>query len=535
VSSVPQRIPSLRCLASVLLASLAAAGCSRSEGRQDNVLRVAIEARVGAFDPRHSTDAASGRIGELVFSRLVKYDDKLEIVPDLAERWDVSDDGLVYRFYLREGVRFHDGSVLDARDVAYTFNSVLDPETKSSKREAYASSIERIEVEDPLTVVFYLKEPNAPFLSNLVFGILPDELAQDPDQDRMRTMPVGSGPFRVVENDNGERVRLAVFEDYFGGRAPLDGIELRFVQDPTIRVLEVKKGTRDFLQNDLNPELLPWLREEEGLKVEMKPGVNAAYLGMHMQHPALSKPLVRQAIAHAIDRETITKVILHQTGTPAHTIIGPANWSHNPNVRMPAYDPARARELLDQAGYPDPDGAGPRPRLSLSYKTSTDKLRLRIAELLRRNLADVGIAVSVQSYEFSTFLNDIKTGNFELYSLIWVGIADPDILYLILHSSMTPPNGLNRVYYENPEVDQLVQLGRVTIDQAERRAIYWKIQDLLAEDLPFVPLYFVNNYAVMRKDVHGFTLYPAGNYYSFAKVRMGEPEPDARASREPRR
>lgn len=506
----------------VLIAAVvvsAMTGCSRSSERRENVLRIAIEARPGTFDPRHSIDAASGRISELVFSRLVKYDPNLRIVPDLAERWDIEEGGRLYRFHLRDGVRFHDGSILDAEDVAFTFRSILDPATASPKRQTY-QFIDHIDVIDPRTIEFHLREPNAPFLTNMILGILPSEVANNPSL--AAPIPVGSGPFRMVQNENGTLIRLEAFSDSFDGRPPLDAIVFRYIFDGPMRVLELGKGSVDFLQNDITPEFIPALRKDEHLKVISAPGVNCSYIGMNLKTAALSKPLVREAVARAIDRDSIQAFILRDTATLADAILGPTVLGSDPALRAVEYDPAKSRSLLDQAGYPDPDGPGPLPRFSLRYKTSTDKMRLRIAEVFRRNLEEIGIRVQIQSLELGTLMSDIKTGNFDLYSLTWVGLAEPDGLFNIFHSSAVPPNGANRVYYSNPLVDRLLESGRVELDEAQRASMYRQVHNVLAKELPLFPLWFTNNIAVMRRDVQGFQLYPLGSYYSLAHVWLDE-------------
>jgi peptide/nickel transport system substrate-binding protein len=495
-------------------------GCARPEARRDNVLRVALEARPGPLDPRHSVDAASGRIGELVFSRLVKQDRDLEIVPDLAERWTVEQGGRRIRFFLREGVRFHDGSTLDAADVEFTFRSLLDPGSASPKRATYGF-LESVEALDERTVEFRLRQPNAPFFSNLLLGILPSEAARD--ATKSGAVPVGSGPFRVVENADSSVIRLAAFERYYGGRPELDGIEFRHVPEPTMRVLELQTGGLDFLQNDLPPEFVPALRRDPNLRVLAEPGINCSYLGMNLRHPALAKLEVRTAISHALDRSSIQSLLLRDTASLADTLLAPSVLGTNPRVRAPEHDLEQARRLLDRAGYVDPDGAGPEPRLSLSYKTSLDKLRLRIAEVLRRNLGEAGIQVQIQSFEFGTLMNDIRTGNFELYTLTWVGLAEPDGLYNIFHSSALPPNGANRVWYANPIVDRLLEQGRVELDRERRRTLYSEVHRILGQELPLIPLWYTNNVACLRADVEGFELSPVGSFASMARVRFARP------------
>jgi peptide/nickel transport system substrate-binding protein len=174
------------------------------------------------------------------------------------------------------------------------------------------------------------------------------------------------------------------------------------------------------------------------------------------------------------------------------------------------YDPAKAKQLLDQAGMRDPDGDGPQPRFTLVFKTSTDTEANLRAQMIQQMLQQVGIKVDIQTSEFGTFLDDVAKGKFQLYSLSRNGIADPDFYYVIFHSKNIPPEGQNRGYYSNPKVDDLIAQGRATFDRNKRREIYAQIQRIVQEDLPYISLYHQINVAVMDKDLQGYTMYPAG-------------------------
>jgi peptide/nickel transport system substrate-binding protein len=239
---------------------------------------------------------------------------------------------------------------------------------------------------------------------------------------------------------------------------------------------------------------------------------------MSLDHPILRHLKVRQAIAYAINRDLIIRHLLKELAVPATGLLSPTHWAYEPSVRQLVYDPEKARELLDEAGFPDPDGAGPLPRFKLSYKTTTLELRRRIAEAIREQLNQIGIELEVRSYEWGTFYGDIKRGNFHLYSLAWVGITDPDVLSAIFHSSSVPPNGDNRGRYRNVKVDRLLEEGRRIADPDRRIQIYSAIQKILAEDLPYIPLWWVKNVAVMNSSVQGFTLSPDGDLISLKNV-----------------
>jgi peptide/nickel transport system substrate-binding protein len=202
-------------------------------------------------------------------------------------------------------------------------------------------------------------------------------------------------------------------------------------------------------------------------------------------------------------------------------MLSPHNWAYEGRVRRWRYDPECAKRLLDEAGYPDPDGDGPVPRFRLSFKTTNIDLRRRIAEAFKEQLMQVGIELELRSYEWGTFFNDVKRGNFHLYSLAWVGIEDPDAYYQIFHSAAVPPDGDNRGRYQNPSVDRLLERGRATLDRTERRRIYGEVQRLLAEDLPYIPLWWWQNVIVKKPWLRGFVAYPDGDLISLKRAGRG--------------
>ena len=223
---------------------------------------------------------------------------------------------------------------------------------------------------------------------------------------------------------------------------------------------------------------------------------------------------MRKAIAYAIDRQAIIEHLIGGLAVPASGVLSPMNWAYEKDVSAYPYDPQKSGQLLDEAGYPDPDGEGPGSRFELNYKTSQNELRRRIGEALQAQLERVGIKVQMRTYEWGTFFSDIKNGNFQLYTLTWVGVTDPDIFYYLFHSKSIPPHGANRGYYFSDDVDRLIMRGRVTQDMDARKTIYSEIQKILAEDLPYVSLWFSVNIAVMDKRIKGFQLYPSGDLIS---------------------
>jgi len=482
-------------------------------------LVIGLESNPVNLDPRFATDAYSARAIQILFNSLVGKDTRSELVPELAERWEIPDD-TTYIFYLRKGVKFHDGSELTASDVKYTFDALLNPEFKSPKRGSY-EKIKTIEVLDPYTVKFTLTEPFAPFLTNMVLGIVPQHVAEKMGRD-FSQHPVGTGPFQLKAWLPDEQLEFTAFPEYFEGRAKVDRIVYKIVPDDTVRFLELKKGTLDLVQNAIPPEVIPLVRKTKGLKILTADGTNVAYLGFNLRDPILKEKKVRQAIACALNRNSIISYLLKDLAKPATGLLAPSNWAYEPNVPRYPYDKGLAKKLLDEAGYLDPDGDGPSPRFNLTYKTSENQLRKRIGEALQYQLKEVGIQVVLKSYEWGTFFSDITKGNFQTYTLEWVGITEPDIFYYIFHSSNVPPRGANRGQYVNPELDKLLEEGRRTLDLEKRKALYSQVQKILAEDLPYVFLWYGTHVVVARDRVQGFTIYPAGDFTSLKNVEIKE-------------
>jgi len=434
---------------------------------------------------------------------LTRLDEHRQNVPDLAVDWR-SEGPLAVRFDLRRDATFDDGSPLRADDVRATYESILDPRTASPKRETL-SFLEAVEAPDDHTVRFRFKAPFAPFLEATTVGILPHAQLRG----AVRVL-AGAGPYRIAAVERDQEVRLVA-------REPGQGIaEIRFrvIPDDTVRALEVDKGTLDLVENALEPDNVRWLEARGHVCVRRTPGTTFQYLGFNTSDPLLSKLPVRRAIALAIDRDALVRHLLGGAARPASGLLSPEHWAYTADVAAYAYDPAAAERLLDEAGYPDPDGDGPGVRLRLSYKTSTLDSRRRIGEALQAMLAAVGIGLEVRSFEWATFYADVRRGNFQLYSLAWVGVNDPDFYFSLLHSSMKPPGGNNRGGYADREIDRLTALGRQTFEPPARQRIYADIQRRTADELPFVPLWWTDNVVVQSQRLCGFTPSPDGSLAS---------------------
>ncbi|MFQ5904431.1 MAG: ABC transporter substrate-binding protein, partial [Candidatus Binatia bacterium] len=300
-------------------ASLAGCPSSPQPDRPPDYLVIALESNPTHLDPRYATDANSARIGALIFNSLTRSDKYSRFQPDLAERWEALDER-TYLFHLRKGVTFHNGKPLTAVDVKFTYESVLEPRNHSPKRGAL-QALKAVDQIGPYRVRFRLTAPHAPFLENSTLGIVP---AGSPTKVGSRKNAlIGSGPFSLEEFSPGERVVLRANPSYWEGPPSVSGLVFKIIPDAIVRALEFKKGTIDFLQNDIEPDMLPWLKRNTNASILTLQGTIFQYIGMNLDHPILRSQEVRQAIAYAIDRKAIIRHLLKGLATPATGLLSP--------------------------------------------------------------------------------------------------------------------------------------------------------------------------------------------------------------------
>ncbi|HEX6099337.1 MAG TPA: ABC transporter substrate-binding protein [Thermoanaerobaculia bacterium] len=491
------------------LATLVACGGGEKKnggggGGDADRLVIGLKSSPTNIDPRVGQDNASGRIFDLCCRGLVRVTPEMDYAPDVATGWETPDDRTII-FKLNPNAKFQDGRPVTAQDVKWTYDTLMAEGFVSTKKSGY-SSVESIEATDPQTVVFHLKEPNGGLFDNLTLGIMP----QGSDPNTSKTTPISVGPYRVTSFKTDESVELEASEHWHHGVPKIKNLTVRVIPDMTTMVLELRRGSVNLEINQIPFENVDEFAKSPKHQVVKKPGSVWQYLAFNLKDPTLSKLPVRQAIAHAIDRERIIRDLLRGHGVVADTMFGEGHWARVTGLPTYPYDPAKAKQLLDQAGFRDPDGDGPQARFTLVFKTSTDTEANLRAQMIQQMLQQVGIKVDIQTSEFGTFLDDVAKGKFQLYSLSRNGIADPDFYYVIFHSKNIPPEGQNRGYYSNPKVDDLIAQGRATFDRNKRREIYAQIQRIVQEDLPYISLYHQINVAVMDKDLQGYTMYPAG-------------------------
>lgn len=479
---------------------LSLSACAAHTSADPDVITVALDQPPTNLDPRIGVDASSERFFQIIFSSLVRKDEHSTIRPDLAESWDIPDPK-TYIFHLRHGVTFHDGRSLTARDVVFTFRTILDRSVQTSKLGMF-ERIQSVDAPDSYTAVFKLKEVFAPFLWNIAdgaIGIIPEGSGAG-----FGRHPIGTGPFIFDHYTQDQEVVLRRNENYFGTKAAVSTLRFKIIPEAVVAALELRKGSVDIALNVLTPDMDEVLKKDHDLVVMEADGTNYQYIAFNLTDRVFSDVRVRQAIAYAIDRDALIQYLWRSEGRPATSVLTPDNWAYEGNVMAYAFDVARAKELLKEAGY---------ERLSVTYRTSNEDISRLMAAAFQQQLARAGISMEIRATESATFFADLDAGNFQMYSARWVGgNEDPDFFNLVFHSMMTPPKGRNRGHYSNPRIDELIDFGRRELDTQKRIEAYREIQQILARDLPYVNLFYRNNVCVYNKRVGGVKIYPNANW-----------------------
>ncbi len=459
--------------------------CQRDVEHQHTIHFAVAQAPIN-LDPRYATDAASERVNRLIYQSLVDFDAASKVIPSLATWHKVNDRE--YRLTLKKDrALFHNQTLLTSVDVVTTYQSIL--QLQDSPHKAEFANILNISAIDSENVSFQLKQDDPHFISKLIVGILPEKLISN-GHDFSRN-PVGNGPLKFVSWKN--KLRLLRVKD---GQT----ISLQQVKDPTVRVLKLLRGETDLLQGDLPPELVKYLQSKSDIAVKTSAGANFSYLGLNMQDPLLKQLKVRQAIAHAIDREAVINKVMVGKTRIAGSLLPPEHYAGNAKLVAYDYDPARSKKLLQAAGVKLP--------LKLVYKTSTDAQRVRFATILQAQMALAGITLEIRSLDWGTFFEEVKQGKFQLYGLTWVGIKTPEIYSKVFASDSTPPTGFNRGRYADDKLDALLA-------EQDWQAATARIH----HQLPYIPLWYEGQPAAMRKEIQHYLPKPDGNWDDLATIK----------------
>ncbi len=504
-SSGRSAMRNLGALLALAAAMLALAGCSRAGASRDIVTMV-IDTSPTNLDPRIGTDGSSEHIDSLIFDALVRKNEQYGIDPALAQSWETPDP-LTWIFHLRTGVHFHDGRPLTARDVRWTLDSMRLGKITTLKAASYATYAS-VEAPDAATLIIHLKKPDNALLLNLsdaAFGVVPEGSGRD-----FFRHPIGSGPFAFVSEEQDRDVVLRRAPSYWQALPRVAGIRFNVVPDAITRALELQKGSADVELNALPADMLAPLARNPQLRVLGAPGSQVMYTVINTRDPILKDPRVRRALAEAIDRPLILRTLYAGRARLAESVLPPEHWAWTGDVLQHPYAPGEAAALLDRAGYPRrADGT----RFRLTIKTSTDETARLVAVVMQQQLAQIGVALDVRSFEFATFYSDVTRGAFQLAPLRWVGGNEsPDIFKYAYATASFPPKGANRGYYANAVVDAAIADAATTPDQQRQKRDYLAIQQALARDLPVLNLWYLDNVAVESTRLTPLRLSPGGSF-----------------------
>ena len=476
--------------------------------------------------PMLAGDSASHDVAGLIFNGLVKYDTDLSVIGDLAESWEISQDGLVITFHLKKGVKWTDGVEFTADDVMFGYRTIIDEKTPTPYKEDYLQ-VKKAEMPDRYTFRVTYEKPFAPALlswGNLV--VLPRHLLEGKDitKSDFARNPIGMGPFTLTRWSSGQEVVLDYNKDYFEGRPYLDRYVYKIIPDSATMFLELQSGGIDMM--GLTPIQFTKQTNTPFFKKNFQkfryPVPSYTYLGFNLKHPFFKDKRVRQAIAYAIDKKEIVDVVLLGLGRPSTGPYVPDVWYYNPNVKKYDYDIEKSKALLNEAGWSDTDKDGiidkdGKPFEFTILTNMGNSLRENTATIIQWRLRKVGIKVRIRLLEWSTFINEfIDKRRFEAVILGWSMGFDPD-QYDMWHSSKTKEKEFNFVSYNNPEVDELLEKGRRTFDKEKRKKIYYRFQEILADDLPYIFLYVPDATPIVNSRFKGIVPTTIGITYNLPK------------------
>jgi peptide/nickel transport system substrate-binding protein len=516
----------------VLVILLATAGLAFAQPGSRIV--IGLQAEPTTLDVAQLSDYNSSRTAMGMYDGLVRFaDGSTDVEPALAESWEVSGDGLTYTFRLRPDVKFHDGTDVNAEAVKFSFERQIDPEHPfhDSGEFPYAEytlgNISTIEVLDPLTVQITLEETFAPFLANLAMhaaAIVSPAAVEQYGRDFSEN-PVGTGPYKFVSWQRGVEVILERNPDYYRGEPQVERLIFRPIVEDQARLAALEAGEVDLAVN-LPPDDLPRLRNDAAFTFAEQAGMHTWYVVFNVTKEPFDDARVRQAVAHAVDREAIVVAILGGTGELARNFLPPVVWSWTDDVQQYPYDPERALELLAEAGYPD----GFEVEFWVPESGSGMQQSVAMGTVIQDYLSRVGINVTMQQFEWGTYLDrvivpvDRADEVPAMFEMSWMGDnGDPDnFLYILLSGDQFPNNGFNLGYYSNPTVDALLREARTNTDPDERLPLYEEAQRLIMADLPVLPVDHEAQIVVMRSNIEGFVPHPTG-VFRFENVEVTSP------------
>jgi peptide/nickel transport system substrate-binding protein len=497
--------------------------------RTNDAVTIALSEKFNSLDTLTSgaNTAADDRVRNLIYNSLVKKNEKYEYVGELGD-YKIGDDNLSITFTLKDNVKFHNGKVLDSGDVSYTFGAMLqssgakqgsfydsvpdetDPEKKKTKRVSHFA--EPIKTPDAKTVIFKVTRPELvnQLLSNLVtIPIIPSGTIE-----QQKTAPIGTGAFKLVSFDSVNNfVQLEAFPDYWEGAPKIARLNVKTVPDANALQNELLSGAVDIAPNPtiLSPDALNAIDKSGTLKVERFPGSNIQYIGFNAQVSPFNNVKVRQAVAYAINRDKIINELLSGQAKVAYSILPEESWAYTTGTKY-SYDPAKAKQLLQEAGY---NGEV----IKFKYASGNQAVN-QYAQVIQGTLKEIGLNIDLETLEPQTLIDSLKNGQFQMNTSSWIGGNQDPIFYRDLFASTEfpdkKPNGRNRARYSNPEFDKIIEEAVRTVDKTKAKELYTKAQEIISNDVPLLPLWYPSSMVISTKRIGNVKINPSGDW-SFVK------------------
>lgn len=506
-------------LSLILMVALIAVGCGNggdepapSTGGEEtpaatkDVLIVGQGADAVSLDPHATNDQPSSRVSKQIYETLVNQNESMELQPGLAESWEQVDD-LTFEFKLKQGVKFHNGEDFTAEDVKFTLLRALD----SAQIGHIVGSIngDAIEVVDDYTIRIATSEPFAPLLSHLAHtatGMLNQTAVEEFGEDYGQN-PVGTGPYKFDKWMSGDSIELVRFDEFHGDAPAIERVIFRNIPENTNRTIELETGGID-IAYDIAPTDVERVESNSDLVLQRSPNLSTSYVGFNAAKAPYDDVRVRQAINYALDMESIVNAVYKGVGSPAKGVLGPNVWASNQDLEGYGYDVEKAKELLAEAGLAD--------GFSTTIWTNDNQQRMDIAEIVQNQLKAVNINAEVQVVEWGSYLDGTAAGEHDMFILGWVTVTgDPDYgLYPLFHSSQHGAAG-NRTFYSNARVDELLDIGRKSVDPDVREEAYMEVQQIIRDEAPWIFTWAGEDLAGVRSNVKGFQQHPAGHHKIF--------------------
>ncbi len=485
---------------------------TEAEADLEGYLVMSLGGEPSILNPILSSDSASSAVEGTIFSGMVRINEKLEVIPDLAKSWKVSEGSLTWTFYLRKNVRWHDGHPFTAEDVKFTFDSILNPKVNSVRRSDYIIDGKPIKfiVVDKYTLKAILPKPYAPFLVSAGMSVIPKHLldGKDINTAEFNRHPVGTGPFKFVEWLAGDHVTTQRNPDFYLGSPKLSKLIFKIIPDENARLVAFEVGEID--ETGIPPKDYTRAKAMRNINIFEYDTLVYTYFGFNLAKPIFQDKKVRQALAFATDKEQLVKLIFKGLATPAYCPMAPISWAYSNDVEKYPYNPERAKELL----------GGKKLEFTVLVNQG-NKEREKAAIILQQQWKKVGVKLNIRIMEWSAMLKIINAAvdpkDFDAVIIGWSLGVDPDS-YSIWHSSQYP-KGLNFIKYNNPEIDKLLELGRTTMNKKERKKIYAKINKIISKDQPYIFLWYPKVVEGIRNRVGGLSKPgPAGPFLYIEKV-----------------